>query len=55
MIDTGKPIRQVIAHFRQNNIHIGRPFPPLETHARISLGKPEEMQAFWRVWDQMKG
>ncbi|MEO5936751.1 MAG: aminotransferase class I/II-fold pyridoxal phosphate-dependent enzyme [Terriglobales bacterium] len=53
MIDTGKPIRQVITHFRQNNVHIGRPFPPYDTHARISLGKPEEMTAFWKVWDRM--
>ncbi|HUR37426.1 MAG TPA: aminotransferase class I/II-fold pyridoxal phosphate-dependent enzyme [Terriglobales bacterium] len=51
MIDTGKPIRQVIGHFRQRNILIGRPFPPYDTHARISLGKPEEMLAFWKTWD----
>jgi len=55
MIDTGKPIRPVIQHFRQHNIAIGRPFPPLETHARISLGTPPEMQSFWNAWDQMKG
>lgn len=54
MIDTARPIRPVIQHFRQHNIAIGRPFPPLETHARISLGAPEEMKAFWNAWDQMK-
>ncbi len=53
MIKTGRPIRDVIAHFRQNNIAIGRPFPPLDTYARISLGKPEEMKEFWRVWDSL--
>jgi histidinol-phosphate aminotransferase len=53
MIDTGRPIQDVIAHFRQNNIAIGRPFPPFETYARISLGKPAEMAAFWRAWDGM--
>lgn len=54
MIDTGKPIREVISYFRKNNIAIGRPFPPYDTHARISLGKPEEMKALWSAWDKMK-
>jgi len=54
MLDTGKPVRQVIDHFKAKNIMIGRPFPPLNTYARITIGKPEEMQAFWRVWDEMK-
>ncbi len=53
MVHTGKPVREMIAHFRSNNVAIGRPFPPLDTYARISLGKPEEMKEFWRVWDLM--
>ena len=32
---------------------IGRPFPPMDTHIRISLGRPEEMRAFWRTWDML--
>jgi histidinol-phosphate aminotransferase len=51
MINTNRPIRKVIDHFHANNVAIGRPFPPLDTYARISLGKPEEMREFWRVWD----
>jgi histidinol-phosphate aminotransferase len=53
MIDTKKPIREVILHFKENNVLIGRPFPPLETHARITLGTPPEMQTFWKAWDGM--
>jgi histidinol-phosphate aminotransferase len=53
MINANRPVRNVIEHFRANNIAIGRPFPPLDTYTRISLGKPEEMKEFWRVWDQM--
>jgi histidinol-phosphate aminotransferase len=53
MVDTGRPIRSVIDFFKKNNVEIGRPFPPLDSHARISLGKPEEMKEFWRVWDSM--
>lgn len=51
MLNTNRPIRNLIAHFKQNNVAIGRPFPPMDTYARISLGKPDEMKEFWRVWD----
>ena len=51
MMSTNRPIRSLIDHFHHNNIEIGRPFPPMDTYARISLGKPEEMKEFWRVWD----
>jgi histidinol-phosphate aminotransferase len=54
MLDTEKPIRQVIDYFRTKNIMIGRPFPPLGTHARITIGTPSEMKAFWNAWDGMK-
>lgn len=54
MLDTGKPIRQVIDLFKARNIMIGRPFPPLTTYARITIGKPEEMKAFWNAWDGMR-
>jgi histidinol-phosphate aminotransferase len=53
MLNTEKPIRQVIDYFKTKKIMIGRPFPPLGTHARITIGKPEEMRAFWKVWDGM--
>jgi histidinol-phosphate aminotransferase len=53
MIETGKPVRKVIDYFKSQNVMIGRPFPPLDTHARITLGTPTEMQAFWKAWDGM--
>jgi len=51
MMSTNRPIRSLIDHFRKSNIRIGRPFPPMDTYARISLGKPDEMKEFWRAWD----
>jgi histidinol-phosphate aminotransferase len=54
MIDTGKPVRQSIDYFKSKNIMIGRPFPPLPTHARITIGTPGEMRAFWSAWDERK-
>lgn len=53
MVKTGRPVREVIAHFRQQNILVGRPFPPMETYLRASLGRPAEMQAFWKAWDEL--
>jgi len=51
MIHSGRPAEAVIAHFKQNNVLIGRPFPPMTDYVRISLATPPEMQEFWRVWD----
>ncbi len=53
MMKTGKPIRDVVEYFKGRKIQIGRPFPPMLDYARISLGTPEEMKAFWSAWDKM--
>jgi hypothetical protein len=53
MFNTQRPIRTVIDHFKENSVLIGRPFPPMDTFARISLGKPDEMKAFWQTWDKL--
>jgi histidinol-phosphate aminotransferase len=55
MMDVHRPAKQVIEHFRKNNVWIGREFPQLETYIRVSLGKAEEMQEFWRVYDLQGG
>jgi histidinol-phosphate aminotransferase len=52
MFDSGKPVRQAIEFFKKQNVLIGRPFPPYDTYLRISFGLADEMQTFWRVWDQ---
>lgn len=51
MVRSGRPVEEVIDHFKKNNVLIGRPFPPFTEYARISLGTPADMQQFWRVWD----
>jgi histidinol-phosphate aminotransferase len=53
MFDTHHPATDIIDHFRKNNVLIGRPFPPLDTYVRVSLGTPSQMVAFWRVWDTL--
>src|SRR5215471_16377290 len=51
MMETSRPVRSLIDFFGKNNVKIGRPFPPMDAYARISLGTPEQMKEFWRVWD----
>ena len=49
---------ELLANLHKNypktkKIMIGRPFPPLAHHARITIGTPSEMKAFWNAWDQI--
>jgi histidinol-phosphate aminotransferase len=53
MVEAGRPVLDVIQHFRRHQIRVGRPFPPYTTNVRVSLGTPGEMREFWRVWDLM--
>jgi histidinol-phosphate aminotransferase len=51
MMDCHQLSDEVIAHFLKNKVRIGRHFPPLTHHIRVSLGTPPAMNEFWRVWD----
>lgn len=53
MMNTYNPANMLIHHFRQNNILIAPVSLALDTYVRISLGRPEEMAAFWRAWDTL--
>jgi len=53
MMNTNRPAKQVIEHFRQHGIIIGPNIAGMEHHIRFSLGTPTEMREFWRVWDQL--
>lgn len=44
--ESGRPIAQLQAQMKAEQILIGRPFPPLEKWARISTGKMEHMKQF---------
>jgi len=53
MMNTYHPAEEVIQHFRECNVLIGRNFPPMSTYIRVSLGRPEEMRRFWQTWDML--
>ncbi len=52
-VDVGMPIQEFRAACRERGVRVGRPFPPLWTHCRISLGTMEEMQRATRVFSQV--
>ena len=53
MMDTHHPAQEVIEHFQKNQVLIGPHFPAMDTHIRVSLGTPAEMQRLWQVWDML--
>ena len=53
MVETGRPVRQMIQHFRTDNIAVGRPFPRMENFLRVSFSTPNDMSAFWQSWDKL--
>ena len=46
MVHLKRPVQPVIEQFRKRGVLVGRPFPPLNEHLRVSVGTPEEMQRF---------
>jgi histidinol-phosphate aminotransferase len=55
MLDTGRPAAPVVDHFLKHNVVLPPPFAGFEHHIRVSLGTPEDMRAFWNVWDLLPG
>jgi len=53
MLNVHHPAKEVIEHFEKNNILIGRRITQWDNYIRVSLGLPEEMNAFWRAWDML--
>jgi histidinol-phosphate aminotransferase len=46
MIDVGSDVVPVIRAFRERKILVGRKFPSLPNWLRVTVGRPEEVQAF---------
>jgi len=53
MMNTNRPAKEVIEHFRQHGILIGGSFAGMDSYVRVSLGTPSEMRQFWHIWDQL--
>lgn len=46
MVETGRPAQQVIDALADQKIMIGRVFPAMPTHVRVTVGTAEEMKKF---------
>ena len=48
-----RPAVQILEHYRRYNFLLAPLISGMPTYLRISLGKPEAMREFWRVWDML--
>jgi histidinol-phosphate aminotransferase len=46
MVNLKRPIRPVIDAFEKKGVLVGRPFPPMNEHLRVSVGNADEMKRF---------
>ena len=46
MVHIKRPVQPVIEEFRKKGVIVGRPFPPMLEHLRVSVGTGEEMERF---------
>jgi len=53
MVGIGREIQPVIEEFRQKKVMVGRPFPPMTTHMRVSVGTAEEMDRFMKAFKEI--
>ena len=49
----GRTVQPVIQEFRQKGILVGRPFPPMLNHLRVSVGTAEDMDKFVAAFKEL--
>jgi histidinol-phosphate aminotransferase len=53
MVHIGREIQPVIDEFHAKKVMVGRPFPPMTTHMRVSVGTAEEMDRFMKAFKEI--
>jgi histidinol-phosphate aminotransferase len=53
MVHTGREIQPLIDEFRAKKVLVGRPFPPMTQHMRVSVGTEEEMDRFTKAFKEI--
>ncbi len=53
MVHIKRPVQPVIEEFRDRGVAVGRPFPPMLEHLRVSVGTAEEMDRFMGAFKQI--
>ncbi len=49
----GRTVQPVIEEFRAKGILVGRPFPPMVQHLRVSIGREDEMDRFMKAFKEI--
>jgi histidinol-phosphate aminotransferase len=49
----GRTVQPVIEEFKAKGVLVGRPFPPMLQHLRVSVGLPEEMDRFLKGFKEI--
>ena len=52
MFDCKRPVAPLIQAMKQQNVHVGRLFPALPNHMRVTIGKKTEMESFIGAFKQ---
>src|SRR5436190_5574537 len=53
MFDCKRPVVPLIEAIKQQNVHVGRLFPALPNHMRVTIGKKSEMESFVAAFQQV--
>jgi histidinol-phosphate aminotransferase len=53
MVQIGREIQPVIQEFLAKKVQVGRPFPPMTTHMRVSIGTADEMAQFMTAFKEI--
>jgi histidinol-phosphate aminotransferase len=53
MFDCKRPVVPLIQSLKQHNVHVGRLFPTLPNHMRLTIGKKAEMETFLAAFKQV--
>jgi histidinol-phosphate aminotransferase len=53
MVHIGREVVPVIDEFKKKGVLVGRPFPPMTQHLRVSIGTEDEMNRFTTAFKQI--
>ncbi len=53
LVHPDHPSQEIAAHLRKNNVLVASDLPGMGDFIRVSIGRPDELNEFWRAWDMM--
>lgn len=53
MVSIRREVQPVITEFRKKGVLVGRPFPPMTQHLRVSVGTADEMRRFMTAFKEI--